>query len=46
VTFGKDSSEVLNALDGRVEVPHVAGSAVEVVVEVCGVFAPDRFGDV
>ena len=46
VTAREDFGEVLDALDGRVEVAHAARSAVEVVVEICGVFAPDRVGDV
>ena len=39
-------SEMFYALNGGVEVPHVARSAVEVVVEARGVFAPDCVGDV
>ena len=46
VALRENSGEVLDALDSRVEVLHVARSTVEVVVEICGVFTPDRVGDV
>lgn len=46
VTLRENFSEVLYTLDGGVEMPDIPRPAVEVVVEVGGVFAPDGVGDV
>jgi hypothetical protein len=46
IAFREHFGEILHALDGGVEMSYIACSAVEVVVEAGGVFAPDGVGDV